>query len=130
MLLDTSFLVDALRGYRPAHALRDELESTSEAVRIPAVALYELWKGVARARQPLLEVELVEETVRSYPVLELRPEHVRRAGTLGGELARRGIVLADLDLLLAGTALAEDDTLLTRNANDYERVPDLKVRTY
>lgn len=130
MLLDSSFLIDVIRGYRPALTLRDELESTSEAVRIPAPAIFELWKGAARARQPLREAEIVEETVRSYPIVELRAEHARRGGQVGGELARRGIILSDLDLVLAGMALAEDDTILTRNARDFERIPDLRVRTY
>lgn len=130
MLLDTSFIIDVMRSYRPATALRDEIESSSEAVRVPAPALYELWKGVARARQPPQEAEAIEETVRSYPVVDLRSEHARRAGQIGGDLARRGIVVADMDLLLAGMALVEDDTLLTRNARDFERIPDLRVRTY
>lgn len=130
MLLDTSFLIDVMRGYRPALALRDEIDGSSEAVRIPTLAVYELWKGVARARQPPREQEAVEEAIRAFPVLDMRIEHARRAGQVAGDLARRGIVLPDADLLLAGTALEEGDEILTRNARDFERVPDLRVRTY
>lgn len=130
MLLDTSFLIDVMRGYRPALALRDEIDTSSEAVRIPTLAVYELWKGVARARQPPREVEAVEDALRGYSVLDLRIEHARRAGQIAGDLARRGIVLPDADLLFAGAALAEEDVLVTRNARDFERIPDLRVRTY
>jgi tRNA(fMet)-specific endonuclease VapC len=128
MLLDTSYIIDVLRSHRPALALREEIESSSEAVRVPAPAVYELWKGVARARNPPKETEAIEEVM--YPVVDLRAEHARRAGQVGGELARRGIVIGELDLLLAGTALVEDEALLTRNARDFERIPEMRVRTY
>lgn len=130
MLLDTSFIIDVLRGYRPALALREEIETSSSSVRVPAPAVYELWKGVARARRPPQEAEAIEETIRSYPIVALGPDHARRAGQVGGELARRGIVVAELDMLLAGMALAEDDEILTRNARDFERIPEVRVRTY
>lgn len=119
-----------MRGSAPALLLRDEIDEGSEGVRVPSVVLYELWEGIGRSRNPVREQELVEEALRSYRLLELRAEHAQRAGRIAADLARRGIALGDVDLLLAGTALVEDDTVLTRNARDFERIPELRVRTY
>lgn len=130
MLLDTSFLIDVLRGAAPAVMLRDEIESGSDAVRVPTVVLYELWEGIARSRNPIREQEIVEDALRSFRVLDLTPEHAMRAGRIAGDLSRRGVKMGDVDLLLSGVALVDDDVVLTRNARDFERIPDLRVRTY
>lgn len=130
MLLDTSFLIDVIRSSPPALALREEFETTSEPIRVPSVVLYELWEGIGRSRSPLREQELVEETLRSYPIVDLRPDHAIRAGQVSGALARRGIALEDVDLLIGATALVEEEEILTRNSKDFDRIPELRVRTY
>lgn len=130
MILDTAFVVDVLRGDHAALALRSELEAGSEPVRVPTVVLYELWEGVVAARNPPREQEVLEETLLGYATMPLKPEHAQRAGAVRAALRRRGVILGDVDLLIAGTALAEDEIVLTRNARDFERVPDLRVRTY
>lgn len=130
MILDTSFVVDALRGSPPALNLRSELEGGSDALRIPAPVLYELWEGIERSRSPPAELELIEETLGAYPIVEFSARHAKRAGALSGSLGRRGVNIGDVDLMIAGIALEEGETVLTRNARDFERVPDLRVRTY
>lgn len=130
MILDTAFLVDLLRGDHAALSLRDELERGSEPLRVPSVVLFELWEGIESARNPPRERELVEETLLGYATLPLRPDHAQRAGALCAALRRRGIRIGDADLLIAGTALVEEEVVLTRNARDFERIPELRVRTY
>ena len=130
MILDTTFLVDLLRGDRVALAMREELEGGSDPLRVPSVVLFELWEGIERARNPPREREVVEETLTAYATLPFTPEHAQRAGTVSASLLRRGIRVGDIDLLIAGTALVEEDVVLTRNARDFERIPDLRVRTY
>lgn len=130
MILDTSFIVDVIRGSPPALNLREELEGGSEAIRVPTPVLYELWEGIERSRYPPREIEAVEETLRSYPILDLKPDHAKRAGQISGALARRGLRMGDADILIAGMGVVEGETVLTRNAKDFERVPELTVRTY
>ncbi len=42
-------------------------------------------------------------------------------------LREQGNLIADLDLLIAATAIAYDLTLLTRNRRHFERVPGLSI---
>lgn len=130
MILDTTFLVDLLRGDRAARAKAVELEAAPRPLRIPAPALYELWEGVELARNPPKEMSRVREVLEDYTVLALEPRHAMRAGTLSGALLRRGITLDDVDALIAGAALEERSAVLTRNVKDFRRVPDLDVETY
>jgi tRNA(fMet)-specific endonuclease VapC len=130
MILDSSFLVDVLRGHPAATRLMRELEEGSDPLRIPAVVAYELWEGADRSRWAADEQFLVEEALAAHGVLPLTLAHAKQAGTISSRLKDRGDPIADPDLLVAGTALAEGETLVTRNKRDFERVPGLRLRTY
>jgi hypothetical protein len=127
MILDTAFLVDIIRGVRAAGARARGLEGRGEFLRVPAPAVFELWEGVERSNDPPAEQLRVAALLERYPVMDLNRRHATRAGRLSGSLLRRGVVLGEVDLLIAGTALEENEPLLTRNVKDFERVPDLRV---
>jgi predicted nucleic acid-binding protein len=42
-------------------------------------------------------------------------------------LRRRGLLISDLDIVLAATALQLDLTVLTYNSRHFERIPDLRI---
>lgn len=130
MILDTTFLLDVLQGRPAAVRLMHELEEGSEPLRIPTVVSFELWDGVHRARASAEEATLLERTLAAHHALPLGPGHVRQAGLVSASLQDRGDPIADVDLLLAGIALTEGETLVTRNKRDFERVPGLRLRTY
>lgn len=130
MILDASFVIDVLRGKPAATKLMRELESGSDVLRIPTVVAFELWEGVERSRWPAAEADKVAEALASHGTLQLTPAHARHAGRISASLLDRGDPIGEVDVLLAGTALAEGDTLVTRNKRDFERVPGLRLRTY
>lgn len=46
------------------------------------------------------------------------------------ELRKQGVRIGTMDLRIAAIALSHDFTLLTRNAVDFEKVPDLRVEDW
>lgn len=130
MILDTSFVVDILRADPAAVGLLDELESGSEAVRVPALVYYELWEGIERSGRPVREFEAVMEVLAAYPSADLDPGEAVTAGRLSAQLIRTGEMLDDVDVLLAGMALDAGEAVVTRDGDDFGRVPGLEVVTY
>lgn len=130
MILDTSFLVDVIRGHPAALKLMREIEGGSEAVRIPTAVAFELWEGAERSKRPAAEMRLVGEALAAYPAVPLLEAHAKRAGLVSASLMDRGEPVSDVDLLIGGTAVAEGEVLVTRNKRDFERVPGLRLRTY
>lgn len=130
MILDTSVLVDLLRGHEDAHAEVGRLEADGRLLWVPAPAVFELFEGIERADRPAEERRQVEAVLEGYSVLAFEPRHARRAGEVSGRLARRGAMLDPLDIQVAGVALAEDRPVLTRDETDFRRVPGLEVETY
>ena len=54
-------------------------------------------------------------------------EIAERFASLRATLRRQGQPLADMDLLIAATALEHDLTLVSRNALHFARVPGLRL---
>lgn len=130
MILDTDFIIDLLRAKPAATALMRELEGGSEPIRIPTVVAFELWEGVGRSRWPAAEERKVADALAAHHSLPFGSAHARSAGAISAALSDRGDPIPDADLLIAGTALEEGETLVTRNKRDFERVPGLRLRTY
>ena len=66
VLLDTSFIIDVMRGNAAALAILDRLESGSEPLRVPAPVFYELWEGIDRSEKPIRELKAVEDVFQFH----------------------------------------------------------------
>lgn len=130
MILATSLLVDVLREDPAARDAVLEQEEAGELLWIPMPAVFELYEGIALSDRPEPERSRVHAFLADYTVMDFRPAHARRAGELSGRLTRRGEMLDPIDVQIAGTALAEGAPVLTRDVDDFERVPELTVESY
>lgn len=130
MLVDTSFLIDILRGHEPALKELARLEQRPEALHIPTVTLFELYRGLARSSDSIGEEERIEEVLGSRPTLPLSPEAARKGGREDGDLAKEGSPIDPEDAMIAGIALAHGMPVVTANADHFERVEGLNVLRY
>lgn len=130
MIVDSSFLVDLARADPAARALAEEAEGGSEALRIPAPALAKFWEAVERSRRPPREVASLQAFLLGLPGIALEPSHAVRAARILAASAAEGWGLDPFDAMTAAIAVEEDEPLVTRNARDFGKVPDLRLRTY
>lgn len=122
MLLDTTFLIDLMRGDDDAVEKATELETDLVQQRISTMTLFELYYGVARSNQSEAEQETVEEILASKPAHPADTAVMRKAGRLSGDLANDGTPVGDGDVIIAATANVVDEPVLTRNVDDFERL--------
>lgn len=130
VLLDTSFLVDLMRGDEGAIRKATSNEADLVQQRLSAMTLFELFYGVARSEQADAEREQVEAVLSSKPVHAADEAIMRRAGRLAGEQAARGERVDDGDAIIAATALAVDEPVLTRNERDFEPLAGVEIASY
>lgn len=130
MMVDTTFLIDLARGDPGARALAEEAESGSEAMRVPAPALAKFWEALERARRQPREAAAVQAVLLGAPGVAFEPAHAILAARLLAASAAEGWGLDPFDAMVAAIAVSEDETLVTRNARDLGRVPDLRLRAY
>jgi len=120
-LIDTSVLIDYLRGHEPAAAV---LESRREAGALHAseITRLELLAGMRRGEERA--TRLLLSTIVWH---EVDAEVAEKAGALGRDWLRshRGIDAADL--AIAATAVLVEAELLTMNVRQFPMFPGLSA---
>lgn len=129
-MLDSTFLVDLVRGDAGARELLARAEAGSEALRVPAPAVARFWEALERSRHPPRDVARIEAVLRAAPGVAFTTEDAVATGRILGGLARENVHLDVYDAMVAALAVRHDESLATRNARDFGRVRGLRLVTY
>ncbi len=130
MILETSFLIDMLKGRPEAARLVQEIDRSRENVFLPSPALFELWLGAGRATRQREEVEKIEHLTESLDIMVLTDDDAREAGLLQARLSRAGRTMGTVDVLLAGMARSRGETLVTGDRDFSVVGREVRIRTY
>jgi tRNA(fMet)-specific endonuclease VapC len=125
-LIDTHWIASYLNGRTEAVNLFASIEQ--EDLAISQVTYGEIYEGIYVGQDPQRYERAFREVLRAVDVFPLTQTIWRRFARLRGELRQQGQLIADLDLLIAATALQHDCLLLTRNRRHFERIPQLQLQ--
>ena len=117
-LVDTTVLVDLLRGYAPA---RDYLVGLDRRIVASELTRIEILRGLRAGERD--KAERAFRALRWVPVDEAI---ARRAGELGRRWRASHAGIGVVDLAIAATALELDADLATSNVRHYPMFPDLQ----
>lgn len=123
LVLDTTVLIDALRG-RPAAARLRDLARRREVLLTTAVNVEEIVRGLRPSEQS--SADALFTAVRVLPIREL---DARRAGSWRREHAARGITLHQADCLIGAVTAGIGARLATGNAKHFP-MPELMVEEW
>ena len=113
LLLDSTVLIDALRG-RPAATRLADLRRTGTEPWACVISVEEIWRGLRPGE------EIVAR--RLFNGLRLAPLGVSegmRAGAWRQAFARRGVTLHQADCLVAAAAAGVNAAVATANVDDF-----------
>lgn len=122
-LLDTSFIIDYLRGLTGARDRLSRMFEDGDEPVVNEVVLCEAWAG-AREPDPALEALL-----RPIELIQPGADAARRAGRWRADARARGWTLSLADALIAAAAVDADAAVLTRNVRDFGLTP-ARVESY
>ena len=125
--LDTSFLIDLLRGHRGAVAKAATLDAETEVITLPAPSLAEFLDGAYFAGGSYLTRAM--QLVAGRDVVPFDKECSLIAGQLRADLRSRGVSLPMMDAMIASTALRHHSILVTGDAR-FGRIAGLAVESY
>jgi predicted nucleic acid-binding protein len=120
LLLDTTVVIDALRGRAAADRLRTARRQGDEPW-VCAITVEEIWRGVLDGDEPA-----VRRLLRAFRCAPLGTTEGERAGRWRSAYARRGVTLHQADCLIAAAAVGIGATLATGNPRDFP-MDDLAV---
>ncbi|CAN5685305.1 hypothetical protein BH24CHL1_BH24CHL1_08850 [soil metagenome] len=124
-LLDSDWMSNYLAQRRSAVAFIDPLVPDGLAISI--ITFTKVYEGIYFGRRPEHFEAVFLQFLEGVVVLELSQPVARLCARLRGSLRRTGQLIAFPDLLIAATALHRDLTLVTRNRQHFERIPNLKL---
>ncbi|MCJ7531435.1 MAG: PIN domain-containing protein [Anaerolineales bacterium] len=127
-LLDTDICIYWLKG---SQVVKDHLlNAGTEHIAISVITAAELYFGAynsVRVKENHFHLERFLDTIT---ILPLENYALQTFGVLKAELRKEGQALADFDLLIAATALAEGRVLVTNNIRHYERIPHIRLENW
>ncbi len=127
ILLDTDVCIHLLRGNRNIiHKRRNH----SDQVAVSFITVAELYYGVEKSANPEKNKTVLEQFLITVKVINSNSNIAYRFGQLKAMLGKKGIPLADADLLIAATALETSTLLVTGNIKHYQRIESLNLENW
>ena len=113
-LLDTTALIDHMRGRRGVVDLITSLAVDGHQLGVCCINVAELYAGLAPGQRTL-----ADQLINNLETFEITQHVAKEAGRYRYEFARQGVTLTIADALIAATAVEETATLVTVNPRDF-----------
>ena len=128
MILDTSVLIDLLRGNREVVEKIRSLENRHVTLSLTTVSVFELWQGTDEVNEKKRErLHFLLESIASF---SLDTNAAKEAGKIHAALRKEGRIIDLEDSMIAGIAKVKQEPLLTRNTDHFGRINGLIIETY
>jgi tRNA(fMet)-specific endonuclease VapC len=125
-VLDTDYLVALLRGNSIAAAHADKIQNPKTTI----INAFELHYGANRSAKPEKSRKEVNSLLRSMDILGFEMPEILASATIQAELMNTGNPVNILDVLIAGIVIKNNEELLTRNVNHFNKITGLKWKEW
>lgn len=127
-VLDTNTLI---YFFKSMGSVADNLLSKKPAdIGIPAIVLYELELGIAKSAAPKKRAMQLDKLIDTVQILGFSTPEAKASAQIRATLEKQGTPIGPYDTLIAGTALANQGTLVTHNTGEFKRIKKLAVEDW
>jgi tRNA(fMet)-specific endonuclease VapC len=128
-LLDTNVCVDLLRGRSPRLHQRYR-EAVADELAVSSITAGELFTGALKSGRVEENLRAAHLFLSGLEILAFDAASARAYGIVRSQLETTGRRIGDLDMLIAGQAVATDAVLITNNTREFSRVEDLVLEDW
>jgi len=126
VMVDTDILSMFFRNNHNVVSNFKEYFKEYERINLSIITYYEVLSGL-KHRDALKQQDSFLEFVKYNKVLPLTEESIMISSDLYASLRKKGKPIDDIDLLIAGIALANNLILVTHNEGHFKRIRGLKI---
>lgn len=128
-VLDTSFLVDLMRGEEEALDALARIEEEYRDLSTTVINLLELFRGAYLSERREENIAKVMEIVENFDAIGIAWDTYPIYGTLSAALKEKGISVNEFDVVIAALVLETDGIIVTRDQH-FRNIPGLEVIGY
>ena len=127
-VLDTNTLIYFFKGIGKVE--KNLLSKSPKEIGIPAIVLFELEVGIGKSKSPRKRIRRLNDLISVVSVLPFGIKEAKSAAIIRVQLEKQGVPIGPLDILIGGTALAHQATLVTHNIKEFGRIEKLQVEDW
>jgi len=130
MIEDTSFIIDILHDDPDALTYLELIEKENRPEKVASITVLELYEAVPQLDVPEERQQKILDVLDTRHALGADDTVMEKAGKISGELISRGEEIDREDCIIGAIALLNDEPVVTRNNDHFERIDGLDVETY
>lgn len=130
VFLDSSFVIDYLRGRENARKTYLNFKITGESLNISSIVITELITGAYISNKTEEEIGKVRKFLAETYIFDFTEDEAFEAGKIEAMLIKKDDLIEPEDIMIAATALLNEEILVTRNIKHFEKIPNLKIMSY
>ncbi len=131
LCFDSDFIIDFLRGENAAIEKVKSLEKEGIELVTTAINSLEVFVGILVIDSPKnRRVIQTKEFLESLVELPFDKDASEKAAIILNSLKKKGNPIGLKDTLIAAIAIMNDIPLLTRNVKHFEKIKELKIKTW
>lgn len=127
-VLDTNILIYFFKGI--GNVADNLLSKSPQEVGVPAVVLYELEVGILKSKSPRKRLKQLEEITSVVNILPFGIREAKSAALIRAQLEKQGTLIGPVDVLIGGTAMANQAILVTHNTKEFGRIKKLQIEDW
>ena len=124
-ILDTNTLIYYFKGQ--GQVAKNFANVSPEEIGISTIVLFELQVGIAKSTSPAKRTQQLDQLLSRVNLIPFDRDCAVAAATIRAQLEQQGTPIGPIDVLIAGTALALQATLVTHNVKEFARVSGLAI---
>jgi len=127
-VLDTNTLIYFFKGIGKVE--QNLLSKSPKEIGISTIVLFELEVGIGKSKSPYKRIQQLNDLISVVYVLPFGMKESKTAALIRVQLEKQGVPIDPLDILIGGTALAHQATLVTHNIKEFGRIKKLQVEDW
>ncbi|MEG4805194.1 type II toxin-antitoxin system VapC family toxin [Microcoleus sp. ARI1-B5] len=124
-VLDTNTLIYYFKGQ--GQVAQNIANVSPQEIVVSAIVIFELQVGIAKSNSPAKRTQQLQQLLSRVSVIAFDSDAALAAAIIRAQLDQQGTPIGPIDVLIAGTAVALQGTLVTHNVKEFSRISGLAI---
>ncbi len=128
-LLDTNICIYIIKR-KPIEVFEKFKQLEIGTLKISSITIAELYFGAYNSQNIEKNIEIVKNFLLPFEVVDFNKKSSIEYARIKADLRKKGQIIGELDMQIAGIALSNNLTLVTNNEKEFIRVNNLKIENW